>query len=64
MLLQMSAVGAADRHAALDAVYENIGSAVGYETVTEEITEWFIGAGLLLALLSAGFSLLWFQRLP
>lgn len=48
----------------LDAVYEDIGSAVGYETVTQEIADWFAALGLALLVASAGFSLLWFQRLP
>ncbi len=48
----------------LEAVYEDIGSAVGYEDVNREITDWFTAAGLVLLALSTGFSLLWFQRLP
>jgi Ca-activated chloride channel family protein len=48
----------------LDAVYADIGSAIGYETINREITDWFVGGGLVLLALSAGFSLLWFQRLP
>jgi Ca-activated chloride channel family protein len=48
----------------LDAVYDDIGSAVGYEDVNEEITDWFIG-GAAAVLASAGIlSLLWFNRLP
>ncbi|MEM9565809.1 MAG: VWA domain-containing protein [Actinomycetota bacterium] len=48
----------------LEAVYTDIGSAVGFETVDREITDWFVGGGLVLLALAAGFSLLWFQRLP
>ncbi len=48
----------------LEAVYSDIGSAVGFEDVNREITDWFVAAGLVLLALSAGFSLLWFQRLP
>ncbi len=48
----------------LDAVYADIGSAIGFETIDREITDWFVGAGLLVLLLSSGLSLLWFQRLP
>ena len=48
----------------LDTVYDNIGSAVGFEDVDREITDWFVAAGLVLLVLSTGFSLLWFQRLP
>lgn len=47
----------------LDAVYEDIGSAIGYETVDREITDWFVGAGLATLLLSVCLSLWWFQRL-
>ncbi|MEM7274768.1 MAG: VWA domain-containing protein [Actinomycetota bacterium] len=48
----------------LDSVYADIGSAIGYEDVNREITDWFVGGGLVLLALSTGFSLLWFQRLP
>lgn len=48
----------------LEEVYTDIGSAVGFETVDREITDWFVAGGLVLLTLSAGFSLLWFQRLP
>ena len=48
----------------LKAVYDNIGSSVGYDTEQREISTWFIGAALLLLLVTGGFSLIWFQRLP
>ncbi len=48
----------------LKAVYDNIGSSVGYDTEQREISTWFIGAALLLLIVTGGFSLLWFQRLP
>jgi Ca-activated chloride channel homolog len=48
----------------LEAVYADIGSAVGFEEVNREITDWFVGLSLLLLATSAGFSLLWFHRLP
>ena len=48
----------------LEAVYNDIGSAIGYELVDREITDWFVGGGLALLALAATFSLLWFQRLP
>ncbi len=48
----------------LDEVYDNIGSAVGFQDANREITDWFVAAALVMMLLSAGFSLLWFQRLP
>lgn len=47
----------------LDSVYENIGSAIGFEEAEREITDWFIGAGLALAAMAAILSILWFQRL-
>ncbi len=48
----------------LEAVYADIGSAIGYEEVDKEITDRVVGAGLLLLLSAAGLSLAWFQRLP
>jgi Ca-activated chloride channel family protein len=48
----------------LEAVYADIGSAVGFEEVNLEITDWFVGLSLVLLATSAGFSLLWFHRLP
>ena len=48
----------------LEAVYNDIGSAVGYELVDREITDWFVGGALALLALAAAFSLLWFQRIP
>lgn len=48
----------------LTEVYENIGSSVGYETEQREISTWFIAGALLLSFAAAGFSLLWFHRLP
>jgi Ca-activated chloride channel family protein len=48
----------------LEAVYNDIGSAVGYELVDREITDWFVGFGLVLLTVAASFSLLWFQRIP
>lgn len=47
----------------LDAVYSDIGSAIGYETIDEEVTDRWVGAGLLALLLSSVLSLWWFQRL-
>lgn len=47
----------------LDSVYENIGSAIGFEEAEREITDWFVGAGLALLVAASFLSLLWFQRL-
>ncbi|MFV0260708.1 MAG: VWA domain-containing protein [Acidimicrobiales bacterium] len=48
----------------LDAVYADIGSAIGYEEVEREITDWFVGAGLLVLAVASGLGLAWFNRLP
>ncbi len=47
----------------LDTVYENIGSAIGFEEAEREITDWFVGAALALTVLAAALSVFWFQRL-
>ncbi len=48
----------------LTAVYEDIGTSVGYETEEVEITSVFVGLGLVLMMATAGLSLVWFNRLP
>jgi Ca-activated chloride channel family protein len=48
----------------LAAVYEDIGTAVGFETIEEDISEWFVGIALGLAFITGLLSLAWFQRLP
>ncbi|MFI6477538.1 VWA domain-containing protein [Nonomuraea sp. NPDC050663] len=48
----------------LQAVYDDIGSSVGYRTERQEIWMWFVAAGLVLAALAAAGSMLWFSRLP
>ncbi|WP_428965182.1 VWA domain-containing protein [Micromonospora fluostatini] len=53
--------GSADE---LRAVYADIGSSIGYETQRQDVSARFIGAGLVLALLAAAASMLWFSRLP
>jgi Ca-activated chloride channel family protein len=50
--------------AELTSVYQSLGSSVGYETKLTDITPWFVGFALLLALLTAALSLRWFSRLP
>lgn len=45
-------------------VYRDIGTAVGFETVDDDISVWFTTAALVLALLTSALSLRWFQRLP
>jgi Ca-activated chloride channel family protein len=48
----------------LRAAYADIGSSVGYRTEVQDVSARFIGAGLVLAVLAALFSLFWFARLP
>jgi Ca-activated chloride channel family protein len=48
----------------LNAVYDQIRKTVGYDTVRTDITEWFTGLALLLAVLTAGAALVWMQRIP
>jgi Ca-activated chloride channel homolog len=48
----------------LKEVYSDLGSSLGYRTERREVTSWFIGAGLVAALLAAAGSLAWFSRLP
>jgi len=45
-------------------VYADIGSSIGYRTEKREITSWFVGLALLLAMAAAAGSLVWFSRLP
>lgn len=47
----------------LESVYENIGSAIGFEDAEREITDWFVGAGLAILAAATFLSMLWFQRL-
>ncbi|HUW02197.1 MAG TPA: VWA domain-containing protein, partial [Acidimicrobiales bacterium] len=47
----------------LENVYADIGSAVGFETIEQEVTDRFVGFGLALMILSAALSLIWFSRL-
>jgi len=54
----------AESTAELGAVYNDIGSSVGFETEQTSIAEWFIGAAIIFAILAGALSLLWFARLP
>ncbi|ROT29294.1 VWA domain-containing protein [Micromonospora sp. HM5-17] len=47
----------------LKRVYQDMGSSIGYRTEPREITHWYAGIALLLALCAAGLSLLWTSRL-
>jgi Ca-activated chloride channel family protein len=48
----------------LQAVYEDIGTSVGYRTERQEVWQWFVAAGLISALIAAVTSMLWFARFP
>ncbi|TDC73328.1 VWA domain-containing protein [Micromonospora sp. KC606] len=48
----------------LHAVYADIASSVGYESERQDVSARFIGFALVLALLAAATSMLWFSRLP
>jgi Ca-activated chloride channel family protein len=48
----------------LNAVYDQIRKVVGFDKVPTDLTEWFTGLGLLLAVLTAGAALVWMQRIP
>lgn len=45
-------------------VYQDVGSSIGFVEEQREIAVWFIGFGLLFALVTAVTSLVWFSRLP
>jgi len=55
---------AAASESELKAVYQNIGSSVGYVTEKRDVSVWFVGAALAGFFVTALLSLLWFQRLP
>lgn len=44
-------------------VFADLGSQIGYTTQPQEVTVWFVGAGLILAFLATGLALLWTNRL-
>ncbi|WP_026923113.1 VWA domain-containing protein [Glycomyces arizonensis] len=45
-------------------VYEDMGSSLGYRTIAEDISQWFIGIALVLLFTAAGLSLAWTSRVP
>jgi Ca-activated chloride channel family protein len=49
---------------ALEAVYERLGSSIGYSEEKREITAWFAAGGLALLIVAGSLSALWFNRLP
>jgi Ca-activated chloride channel homolog len=48
----------------LRAVYEDIGTSVGWRTERQDVAARFIGLGLVLAMAAAATSMVWFSRLP
>ena len=48
----------------LQAVYDNLESRIGYTEEEQEVTAWFAGAGLILVVIAAGLSAVWFGRIP
>jgi Ca-activated chloride channel family protein len=48
----------------LASVYDNLKSRIGYTEQTQEVTFALVGAGLLLVIVGAGLSAVWFGRLP
>lgn len=45
-------------------VYEDMGSSLGYRTIAEDISQWFIGVALVMLFVAAGLSLAWTSRVP
>lgn len=54
----------APTEADLAAIYEDLGSRVGFQTQEEEITVVFAAMALILGTVGAGFALHWFNRFP
>jgi len=47
----------------LKQVYQDMGSSIGFRTEPREVTQWYAGVALLLALCAGGLSLLWSSRM-
>jgi Ca-activated chloride channel family protein len=48
----------------LKAIYDRIGSKVGYTTEEREVTQWFAAAALVMVVAGAGLAAHWFNRFP
>ncbi|HEV7525920.1 MAG TPA: VWA domain-containing protein [Acidimicrobiia bacterium] len=48
----------------LNSVYDQIRKVVGFDSVPTDLTEWFVGLSLVLAVLTAAAALVWMQRIP
>ena len=48
----------------LAAIYESLGSRVGYTMQEQDVSAWFVGGALLLVLGGAGLAAFWFNRIP
>jgi len=48
----------------LSQVFDDIGTAIELDTVTEELSLWFVAFGMAFSALAAVGSLVWFSRLP
>lgn len=48
----------------LQAIYQGIGSRVGFTNEEQEVTQWFAAGALVLVLAGAGFAAFWFNRIP
>jgi Ca-activated chloride channel homolog len=45
-------------------IYQSLGSKVGYTEQSQEVTQWFAAAALLLVVSGAGLAAVWFNRFP
>ncbi len=48
----------------LAAIYDHLGSRIGYTTEQREVTQWFAAAALLMVVAGAGLAAHWFNRFP
>lgn len=48
----------------LDAIYEDLGSKIGYDKEQREVTSWFAAIAAAFVVSAGGLSLLWFNRFP